>query len=738
MDQRRPTEHLFLGLEQFEKKQHDVQIDKQIVKEEQISQDDSFSSMEEINQFSGYEKSNRNGTVHLGIEEQTQSQIDFHFPDQLNKAKTSLFLPRGTTLNNGRYKIEESIDKGGFGLVYRAHDATLDMTVAIKELFPSATVTRIPGQKNVTLMDDRKTSEYQYLLDRYMLEARTMAKFSNHPNIVSIIDSFLENKTAYIVMEYLDGGDLNNYIRQKNAGSDIPHLSLEEAIDITSKVLVGLNAIHKKKIIHRDIKPENIRITSDGRVKIMDFGAARFSPDEKDVITPYSNIVTVGFAPPEQYRSNSRQAAYTDLYAVGALFRYMVTGETPIESTAREGEKVDPLRPLNEVCNFEIPDYIDKAISRVMDTNGGLRIQTANKLRWALQGKTKVRTWQEEKRISRIVKASAASLAVVLMGLLAYGIDYYNTAQKGGVNIDSMLGESESISVCVPLRLVTYSDMESDTKMAWESLNTAFDNYLSNVTEKKIDISTVFINENQYAASFGINKNNKSPTIYLSGMTEGKSEDLKLLKKLISPNNYLFYKSVFDNKIEANHYSYCFDATVMYVNTKLLRDTDISVESLNSIEAIELAFSKLESNEDLKLLSVCELESFYYPNVDHKLSLDDFCNGNVLCYVGLASEIHRISEKLPGTFDVTVAPNSDNKIHIYPQYWCVNREATDNQKNAAQIFLAYMSSEEAQDIMLLQQESLLPTNTNTISQYIEYNPKLSFIFDNIESYEIIE
>ena len=738
MDQRRPTEHLFLGMEPSVKEQPSVQKENRETVDAGKNNPDRTFSVDEMSTVPQFDRKKGTGTVHLGIEVQTQSGIDFHFPDQDSHSKNSLFLPRGTTLNNGRYKIEESIDKGGFGLVYRAHDATLDMTVAIKELFPSATVTRIPGQKNVTLMDERKKSEYQYLLDRYMLEARTMAKFSNHPNIVSIIDSFLENQTAYIVMEYLDGGDLNEYIKKNSIDSEKPRLSLEETVDITSKVLVGLNAIHRKKIIHRDIKPENIRITSDRRVKIMDFGAARFSPDEKDVITPYSNIVTVGFAPPEQYRSNSRQSTYTDLYAVGALFRYMLTGDTPVESTEREGEKVDPLRPLSEVCDFEIPKYIDKAITRVMDTNGGLRIQTANKLRWALQGKTKVRTWQEEKRISKIVKISAASLTIVLMGLLAYGVSYYSTAQKNGANIDAMLASSESISVYIPYNEVSYSDNQSKSKTAWDSLDSAFETYLSNATEKKIKLEKSFISESQYTSAIQNVNTNESPTIYTVETGTNNQDNLKIVKRLTSPQNYLFYHSVFDEKSETVNYFYCFDAVVMYVNTKLLRDTDITVDSLNSIEAINSTFSRIESDDEWKAISVCEKEASSYPGIDSESALADFCNGKVLCYIGLASEIHRVSEKLPGTFDVVAAPVADNRIHIYPQYFCVNSNASDNQKSAAQIFLAYMLSEEAQDIMLLQQESLLPTNPNIISQYVQYNPKLSFIFDDPELFQIMK
>lgn len=755
MEPRRPTENLMLG---FSTNIHEESPEAKGVGDvpsasEQITEG---CLMPEAIQ---YESQNsiphkRSGTLHLGIDslgsDSQKGEIQFSFPDcKSPRADAAFFLPRGTMLHNGRYKIEEHINRGGFGLVYRAHDSTLNITVAIKELFPPMTVTRIPGNKDISLLDSKKKSEYEYLLDRFMLEARTMAKFSNHPNIVSIIDSFMENRTAYIVMEYLEGCDLVEYLESKRISDEVnPHISLDEAIEITSKVLVGLNAIHKKKIIHRDIKPENIRIYRDDntlKVKLFDFGAARFSPDEKDVLTSYSNVVTAGFAPPEQYRSNSRQSAFTDLYAVGALFRYMLTGEPPIVSTDREAVTQDPMLPLCSVCDFEIPEHIDKAITRAMEPNGGLRFQTANKLRWAIEGKIKVRTWREEKRYNRRVKFSASAIIVALCVILILGLNYYRTDYSQGINIDGILGSSASINMYVPVK----SEVDDDTKLAmnamWNSIDVAFSEYLSAETDKKIDVEVTMLDKDEYQDSLNSSSVKGEPCIYSSEYEiDGESESLDILERIIPETEYLFYDQVFETSEGAMAFPYGFDATVMYVNTKYLRNTSVSVEALVSIEEIEAAMQMIDSDILKDPISVCESEQNYYKKFAAEAmtglsfpGIEEFCNGQSLCYIGLASEIHKINERMPGNYAVTIAPNENSVIHIYPVLWSINSHCTEDEKKAAQIFLAYLFTEEAQDIMFLQQEGVLPVNLASIEQFVDYNPKLAFLFENTEKFEFV-
>ena len=207
----------------------------------------------------------------------------------------------------------------------------LNETVAIKEYFPAGFVNRVPGETDVIKFPGEKGERFEEGKEKFLNEARNTAKFSDNPNIVNVYDFFEANNTAYMVMEYLEGILLKDYIKQ-NSGK----LDVKSSLEITNKVLDGLKEVHKAGIIHRDISPDNIMLTTDNKVKLFDFGAARFSSTEQE--STYSIIIKQGYAPPEQYRSKSKQGPYTDIYAVGAMLYSMLTGKIPEESVDRQIE----------------------------------------------------------------------------------------------------------------------------------------------------------------------------------------------------------------------------------------------------------------------------------------------------------------------------------------------------------------------------------------------------------------
>ena len=164
-------------------------------------------------------------------------------------------LAPGEILNH-KYIVGTAIDSGGFGIIYRAWDAQMEQVVAIKEYFPNGVVSRVPGQNDVIVYSGKNREVFRKGVDRFLVEARNMAEFSQ-PDIVALYDYFEENNTAYIVMEYLDGVSFKEYLKERSGR--IPN---EEVVDITLHVLAALEEIHSHHIIHRDISPDNIFLCS--------------------------------------------------------------------------------------------------------------------------------------------------------------------------------------------------------------------------------------------------------------------------------------------------------------------------------------------------------------------------------------------------------------------------------------------------------------------------------------------
>lgn len=260
----------------------------------------------------------------------------------------ALYLTRGTVLK-GRYLIGGALGSGGFGTTYLCWDYTLEQKVAIKEYLPSEFATRGSGQSYVSVFGGKKSEQFSDGREQFLEEAKKLVKFQNEPGIVRVYDSFEENNTAYIVMEYLDGETLGAFIEREKS------LPVKRAIELILPVILSLKEVHKAGIIHRDISPDNIIITKEGEAKLIDFGAARFAT------TSYSRSLTViikqGYSPEEQYRSRGDQGPHTDVYALGAVLYKMVTGVTPPDAMERrayyESKGKDILERPSHFCNIE-------------------------------------------------------------------------------------------------------------------------------------------------------------------------------------------------------------------------------------------------------------------------------------------------------------------------------------------------------------------------------------------------
>ena len=340
-------------------------------------------------------------------------------------AKEAYHIKPGSLLHD-RYTVGRAIGFGGFGITYIAWDNKLMQKVAIKEYMPSEYATRVSGNLTVTIYDGERYTEFMTGLQKFLDEAQRLAKFQNVPGIVRILDCFSENLTAYIVMEYLDGMTLKQYLAEH--GGKLPY---EEAVEFILPVLAALQAVHKEGIIHRDISPDNIFITEDGEVKLLDFGAARYAS------TGYSKSLSVilkpGYAPAEQYLSHGEQGPWSDVYATAATLYRMITGVVPEE--ALERKEKDTLKPPSAL-GAKLPKNAEKAILNALNVRVENRtasaeefeaqlLSTANVIRVTEKGEkrfnAKMPLWM---RASLIAAAGLAAVCIVLFatGVLKLGV----------------------------------------------------------------------------------------------------------------------------------------------------------------------------------------------------------------------------------------------------------------------------------------------------------------------------
>ena len=311
-----------------------------------------------------------------------------------------LALPRGTILN-GRYLTGKVLGIGGFGITYLGYDLTLDIKVAIKEYMPSGMATRYTDGYTVTLTG-RTEKEYAAGMERFLDEARILAKLQNLPNIVSVHNYFKENNTAYFVMEYIEGMSLKEYLAER--GNVIPYT---EALAILLPVMKALCEVHSMNLIHRDISPDNIYITASGESRLLDFGAARFSlGDNKSV----SVILKHGYAPEEQYSSHGNQGPWTDIYAMGATMYRCATGTVPPDSIERM--RNDNIKRPSEL-GVRMPPVIEGAIMKALSVKTSDRYSNMEAFVEVLSGK---KTASVTERVMAGVTKKAAEVAAPVSG----------------------------------------------------------------------------------------------------------------------------------------------------------------------------------------------------------------------------------------------------------------------------------------------------------------------------------
>jgi len=222
------------------------------------------------------------------------------------------------------YLLERVLGQGGFGITYLARDSNLDQKVAIKEYLPVDVATR-RADATVRARSDDQADRYRWGLDRFIREARTLARF-DHPNIVRVLSVFEQHGTAYMVMRFEEGENFAAQLDRKRT------LAEADLMRVLLPVLEGLELVHNAGFIHRDIKPDNIHIRADGSPVLLDFGSARLALGQSRTMTI---LVAPGYAPFEQYYSSGDdQGPWTDIYSLGATCYLGSAREILVPATA--------------------------------------------------------------------------------------------------------------------------------------------------------------------------------------------------------------------------------------------------------------------------------------------------------------------------------------------------------------------------------------------------------------------
>ena len=290
-----------------------------------------------------------------------------------DQGKYPFALPCGSVLA-GQYITGRVLGQGGFGITYLALDNKLDTRVAIKEFLPDSMAARAEGAHQVTVYTGQRQENFQYGMERFLDEARVLAKFQSNPNIVGVRSYFEENGTAYFVMDYVEGESFKAYI-QRQGGK----VSWREAVDILTPVMAALDEVHREGIIHRDVTPDNIVLTAGGGVKLLDFGSARYSLGDKS--KSLDVVLKAGYAPKEQYIRRGKQGPYTDVYSLAACFYAAMTGYLPPESLERMEE--DELVPPS-TRGVKLPSGLEDVILKGLEVQPADRYQTMGDFRAAL------------------------------------------------------------------------------------------------------------------------------------------------------------------------------------------------------------------------------------------------------------------------------------------------------------------------------------------------------------------
>ena len=327
-------------------------------------------------------------------------------------------LPPQTILY-GKYLVGRVLGQGGFGITYIGWDLALERKVAIKEYYPSGQVSRQPGTQQLTWYTNENARTAQESgMEMFLKEARKMSRVDEIPGVVRVRDLFRENDTAYIVMDFVEGQTLKN--RLKETGP----MSWDQAKEIFYPAIRAMEEVHKAGIIHRDLSPDNLMLTPDGKVKILDLGAAKDLSINSGVSS--MQVAKGGFSPFEQYTQRGGSGPWTDVYSMAATIYYTLTGKLPPAAIDRiEEDTISWTQPRLDT----LPPKALEALKEAMTVSAQKRTQTMAELEKGLfrgsdfkaeDSKAETKTLGKKENHRLPIAAVAGVLIVLALAMVAW------------------------------------------------------------------------------------------------------------------------------------------------------------------------------------------------------------------------------------------------------------------------------------------------------------------------------
>ncbi len=596
--------------------------------------------------------------------------------------KQASYLIPGTVLK-GRYIIGTCIGSGGFGITYRAYDAVLSIMVAVKELFPARLVNRAAGETKVGICSGDKKDEYEIHLQRFLQEAKNMAIFSKEEDIVNVYAFFEENNTAYIVMEYIEGQLLKDYMRQKG------RIPVEEAVTYIVPILRALDKIHRKQIIHKDISPDNIFLLGEGRIKIFDFGAASFLNEENgSAVIPV--VIKVGYAAPEQYLQDQVQGPFMDIYSVGAIFYEMITGIRPEEGSDRY-VKDELKRPTS--LGVKIDKNMEKILLKAMAVKMEERFQTAGEFAQAILNDKKVFEpgEAEEKRAAKKAMISCVALLLVMAVAIGGAAGYRLYTQKGKIKVADI--KEDTLTVWLKT-----GDTEAGEEAA--KLKENFEKFCPAIT---LDVQE--IPQKEYGEKIAqACKGDALPDVFATDTLEADTycSDLKALYRTLSYEDYPFLsenvRETYPCEIPTGlDIAVVYENYEKYLNNGDTPETVVVPDELDSLTAdyeIQKDYTRFGSNTD-KLAVILG-------------GISDF------------SQIRSVTLEATPSQEIAVVPvtGEDNSLQaVYTGYYGVNAKSSKNRQMAGMVCISYLLGKALQEEVYLEGDAGVPLHKDVWKEY---------------------